>query len=252
MPVALAALVLLAALAFAAPARAAVPILLYHQIAPAPEDARNPRLYVTPGLFEGHVRALERAGYTGVTLARVREAWRPGGRPLPRRPVVLSFDDGYASQYAAAGPVLRRAGWPGVLCLTERFVGARGGLTSARVKVLLRRGWELAGHTRTHPDLTAADDATLAAELDPRGLERRFGRHIGTFCYPYGRSDERVRAAVRAAGYELGLTARRGLARPGDDPFALARIGVPGGTSPNRLLRLLAPASRRAPLRSAR
>src|SRR5688572_20553453 len=76
---------------------AAVPILMYHQLRTAPDGARQRALYVRPRDFAAQVRALRRAGYTAVTLQRVWDAWH-GRATLPRRPVVFSFDDGYASQ----------------------------------------------------------------------------------------------------------------------------------------------------------
>jgi hypothetical protein len=98
------------------PSRAAVPVLMYHVIAEAPAHAAYAGLWVPPGALRAHVRALAAAGYTGVTLDTVLDAWR-GRAKLPPHPIVLSFDDGYLSQGRDAGAVLREAGWPGVLNL---------------------------------------------------------------------------------------------------------------------------------------
>src|SRR4051794_36542647 len=97
----------------AAARRTRVPILMYHLIHAAPAAAPYPELWVPPRRFAAQMRALHRGGYTGVTLRDALAAWR-GGAPLPRRPVVVSFDDGYASQGAVAFRVLHRLGWPGV------------------------------------------------------------------------------------------------------------------------------------------
>lgn len=219
--------------------RPPVPILMYHVIGPVPADARLPALFVRPARFAAHIRALRRAGYTAVTLQRVHDAWRRGAR-LPRRPIVISFDDGTEGHVRHALPVLRRARWPGVLNLAWSFLPDVGGTDA--VRRLARAGWEIDSHSLTHPDLTRLSDADLRRELagSRTRIRRAFGpRAANFFAYPSGRHDARVRRAVRAAGYLAATTVRRGLARPTADPYALSRIQVSGGTSPAALLRRL-------------
>jgi peptidoglycan/xylan/chitin deacetylase (PgdA/CDA1 family) len=232
----------LAALGSGAPgARAAsgppVPILLYHHVAPAPAGVRLPALWVSPPAFAGQVRGLRRAGYHAVTLWRVWDAWH-GGAPLPRRPVVLSFDDGYADQVSGALPVLRRARWPGVLNLALSFLPAMGGPQA--VRRMLAAGWEIDSHSLTHPDLTTLAPAPLRAELSGSRARIRelFGVTPRFFCYPSGRLDGAVVAAVRRAGYLAATTTRAGFAGP-RDPLRLARVQVSRGMSATELLRRL-------------
>jgi peptidoglycan/xylan/chitin deacetylase (PgdA/CDA1 family) len=218
------------ACAGAAPAHAAtgdVPILTYHRVGSSPR-------------FAHQVAALERKGYEAVTLGRVWQAWR-GEASLPRRPVVLTFDDGYLSQYRTAARALRARGWPGVLNLQVDRLGAAGGLTRAQVRRLLGDGWELDSHSLTHPDLTAVSPARLRRELvgSREAIAREFGVTPSFFCFPYGHADAASRAAVRAAGYLGATTTRRALAKPGGDRYALPRISVSTRTTPAALLRRL-------------
>ncbi len=214
-----------------------VPILMYHHIAPPPPGARLPTLWVQPSAFAAQVRALRRAGYRAVTLGRVWDAWN-GGRPLPRRPVVLSFDDGYADQVRHALPALRRRRWPGVLNLALDFLPRMGGAPA--VRRLLRAGWEIGSHSITHRDLTTLAPARLREELV--GSRERIGALFGVtprfFCYPFGRLDAAVVAAVRDAGYVAATTTRPGLASP-RDPLRLARVQVSRDTTATDLLRRL-------------
>jgi peptidoglycan/xylan/chitin deacetylase (PgdA/CDA1 family) len=238
---AIAALALLALAGGAPGARAAsrppVPILTYHHIAPAPADARLPALWVSPGAFASQVRALRAAGYRAVTLSRVWDAWN-GGAPLPRRPVVLTFDDGYADQVASALPPLSAAHWPGVLNLALSFLPAMGGV--AAVRELQRDGWEIASHSLTHPELRTLDDARLHDEIagSRAQIHALFGVTARFFCYPFGHLNARVVAAVRAAGYRAATTTRAAFATPAD-PYRLARIQVSRGVSGVGLLRKL-------------
>ena len=225
----------------AVPAQAApapVPILMYHDIGDPPPRARLPSLWVTPAQFAAQVRALRRAGYRGVTLRQVWDAWH-GGTALPRKPVVVSFDDGYAAQVRAALPVLRGARWRGVLNLSFSHLPRLGGTHA--VHRLVRAGWEIDSHSLTHRDLTRLPAAQLRRELvESRArIARLFGQPASFFCYPSGRYDPRVVAAVRDAGYLAATTVRPGLATLADDPYALPRVPVLRGMTASRLLRRL-------------
>ena len=211
-----------------------VPILLYHHVAPAPAGVRLPALWVSPPAFTGQVRGLRRAGYHAVTLWRVWDAWH-GGAPLPRRPVVFSFDDGYADQVGGALPVLLRARWPAVLNLSLGFLPAMGGAPA--VRRLLAASWEVDSHSLTHPDLTTVGPARLRDEVV--GSRARIRALLGVtpqfFSYPSGHVDATVVAAVRRAGYLAATTTRAGYADP-RDRFRLARVQVSGGQSGAYLL----------------
>ncbi|HEY4094762.1 MAG TPA: polysaccharide deacetylase family protein [Baekduia sp.] len=214
------------------PTHAIVPVLMYHVIAPAPAGAKYAGLWVAPDALQEQVAALGTAGYTGVTLDQVLDAWAGHGT-LPEHPVVLSFDDGYLSQGVAAGDILRRAGWPGVLNLAWHNLGTPGGLTAGRVKTMIGDRWEIDAHSLTHPDLTTLDAASLKREVAGSRAKIRdtFGVAADAFCYPAGKYDPAVEAAVRAAGYRAATTEVPGAARPGGDHYALPRIRVDAGVS---------------------
>ena len=187
-----------------------VPILMYHIIADPPADAPFPELYVSGNAFGGQIAWLAAHGFHGVTLQDVYDHWRIGLR-LPTHPIVVSFDDGYHSQFATAAPILHGHGWPGVLNLEVRNMKRSWGLSPHQVRLLISAGWELDAHTLTHPDLTKIGAAQLMREVNGSRvvLRARFDVPVNFFCYPAGRLDDTVVAAVRAAGY-LGDCARRG------------------------------------------
>jgi len=217
--------------------RAAVPILMYHVIGTPRPGTPLPELWVTAENFTAQVDALAAAGYRAVTLTDVLNAWRGRGT-LPAKPIVLSFDDGYLGQGKVAGAVLAARHWPGVLNLAIHNLGIAGGLTAGRIRTMLAAGWELASHSITHPDLTTLDAAALRREVagSRAELRRRFKVPVDTFCYPAGRYDAKVVAAVRAAGYRAATTVVPGIARPGDDRMLLPRIRVNGSDSVARVL----------------
>jgi peptidoglycan/xylan/chitin deacetylase (PgdA/CDA1 family) len=215
------------------------PILMYHVINPPPAGAPFPGLYVTPAEFAEQMQALERAGYRPVTLDQLWANWH-GGAPLPAgKPIVLSFDNGYQSQYSNALPVLRRLGWVAVenLQLTG-LPPAQGGLSAGQVRGLAAAGWELNTQGFSHADLTTLDAAELHYQVAVArsAVQRLYHVPVDWFCYPSGQYDAAVLAAVRAAGYRGSTTVVPGWAEPGGDPDRLPRLRVLGGTSGQTLL----------------
>ncbi|HWI71532.1 MAG TPA: polysaccharide deacetylase family protein [Baekduia sp.] len=210
--------------------REAVPVLMYHVIAPAPPDAKYAGLWVAPRALAAQVAALARAGFHAITLDAVLDGWE-GKDTLPPHPVVLSFDDGYLSQGTEAGAILAARGWPGVLNLAWHNLGTPGGITRTRVKQLIAAGWEIDAHSLTHPDLTTLGAAALRHEVagSRAAIRQAFGVPADAFCYPAGRFDPAVEDAVRAAGYRAATTELPGAAAPDQDRFALSRIRVDAG-----------------------
>ena len=204
------------------PWKGPVPILMYHPIEEPVEGSPYPDLFLTKRDFVDQVRWLDRTGFEAVTLSEVLDSWFAGGT-LPPKPVVLTFDDGYVSQYENAFPVMRRLGWPGVLNLKA----LDSDIYDRQVEEMARAGWQIASHSVTHPDLPSLTDSQLAEEMTEsrRLLEEEFGISVTDFCYPAGRYDERVIAAVRKAGYRSATSTEPGLARP-SDRWSLDRIRI--------------------------
>lgn len=201
-----------------------VPILEYHVLGRPQTEVPYPELYVPRADFRKQMDWLDRQGYEAVTLERVEDAWYRGGA-LPPKPIVISFDDGYRPQYTFALPQLREHGWPGVLNLK-----AEGSdLYESNVKAMLKAGWELAAHTINHSDLTTLEGEALEEEVagSRKILQREYGVPVKNFCYPAGRFDETVVAAVEAAGYEGATTEIPGFATR-EHSYELARIEVLG------------------------
>jgi peptidoglycan/xylan/chitin deacetylase (PgdA/CDA1 family) len=192
--------------------------------------AQYPELFVPQADFTAQMKWLDEHGYEGVTLDQVENAWAGHGE-LPPKPVVISFDDGYRSQFVAAYPVLQHFGWPGVLDLIAK--GAD--IPDDEVRTMIDHGWELASHTVNHLDVTTLDSSQLAEEIagSKRMLENRFGVKVDNFCYPAGKYDDAAIAELKAAGYRGATTENFGLASRGQ-PYTLDRIeiemsdGLPG------------------------
>jgi len=219
-----------------------VPILMYHVIAAPPPGAPFPGLYVEPAEFAEQMQALKSAGWHAVTLDQVQAYWRRGVPLGAGKPIVISFDNGYNSQYTQALPVLRRLGWVGDenLQLTG-LPPSQGGLGPEQIRGLLTAGWELDTQGISHADLITLDAEELHQQvaLARQTLQQRYHVPVNWFCYPSGHYDPTVVAAVKAAGFSGSTTVVPGWAHPGDDPYRLHRLRVLGGTSASALLELL-------------
>ncbi len=219
-----------------------VPILMYHVIAAPPPGAAFPGLYVEPAEFAEQMQALKSAGWHAVTLDQVEEYWRRGVPLGPGKPIVISFDNGYNSQYTQALPVLRRLGWVGDENLQlSGLPPSQGGLGPAQVRGLLAAGWELDTQGISHADLITLDPERLHYQVAVarQTLQQRYHVPVDWFCYPSGHYDPTVVAAVKAAGFLGSTTVVPGWARPGDDRFRLHRLRVLGGTSGQALISLI-------------
>jgi peptidoglycan/xylan/chitin deacetylase (PgdA/CDA1 family) len=225
------------------PGRERVPILMYHVINPPPSGAKFPGLYVPPEEFAAQMHALAGAGFHAVTMDQMLANWTKG-TPLPKgNPIVVSFDNGYQSQYTQALPVLRQLGWVGVenIQLTG-LPPSQGGLSEAQVLGLVASGWELDTQGISHADLITLSSAALHEQVAVarEEVERRYHVPVNWFCYPSGHYNATVIAEVKAAGYVGSTTVVPGWASSSEDSYRLPRLRVLGGTSPQALLAELA------------
>jgi peptidoglycan/xylan/chitin deacetylase (PgdA/CDA1 family) len=217
-----------------------VPILVYHVINTQPAgSSANPALYVPADEFSSQMSALKAAGWHAVTLNQVEAYWTRGTSLGPGKPIVITFDNGYSSQYSNALPILKGLGWVGVENLEVSGVPAsEGGLTATEIRGLIDAGWELDTQGLTHVDLATLDPTQLSNQVTAsrQTLQSQFGVSVNWFSYPSGDYNPTVMAAVRSAGYLGAMTVNPGWARRQQNRFSLPRLVVAAGTSPSQLL----------------
>ncbi|GBF80856.1 polysaccharide deacetylase family protein [Aphanothece sacrum] len=190
-------------------ARAAkVPILMYHDILPRKEVFFD----VTPEELEAHFKYIQEQGLTPISpdllLAHLQK-----GIPLPDKPVLLTFDDGYGGHYEYVYPLLKKYGYPAVFSIyLKKMEGktARSSLTWPQLKEMAADPLvTIASHTISHPkDLRELSDDELFQEIliSKQLLEKELGIPITYFTYPEGKYDARVKQWAMAAGYSMAFT----------------------------------------------
>jgi peptidoglycan/xylan/chitin deacetylase (PgdA/CDA1 family) len=233
----------------AAPASASavppVPILMYHYISTNPNGPADPartRLSVPPDDFLAQLLYLRAAGYTTLSLDELVAAWQ-GQATLPPKPVVLTFDDGYADFYTGAFPLLLALGDKATIYVISGKVGTPGYLSWDHLRVLAAYPIITIGaHTRHHVGLARlpaarAWDEIAGGRLD---LELSLRLPVHHMAYPGGSNDAQARSLTQAAGFLTAVTTRHGLAANLDRPFELPRIRITGGMSLRQFAEALA------------
>ena len=226
----------------AAKSRRRIPVLMYHRIVDAPPASRH-GIWVTRQRFAAQLASLARRGYTTITFGDYG-AYLAGGSALPRRPVILTFDDGYADNHTNAFPLLREHGMSAVVFLigdrnvTANLWDAAQGepqvplLAGDQIREMQEHGIEFGSHTLSHARLTGLGADRLAAELEGsrRAIAERTGRPVLSVCYPYGAVDAAVKDAAERAGYAFGVASDSGPLRIGEDLLEIRRVQVFPGT----------------------
>jgi peptidoglycan/xylan/chitin deacetylase (PgdA/CDA1 family) len=216
---------------------------MYHRVGPEPRGpAITDALTVSPAAFATEMLWLRAAGYDAITQLQLFDALERGAR-LPRRPVLITFDDGYRDVLWNAAPLLRHLGMPATAyVITGRVSGADPSfLTWAELRLLERDGFTIGSHTVHHLELTQLPRQLAFDELvaSRRALEQRLGREVPWLAYPAGREDAAVVALARRAGYVLAVTTTPGDTQSALHPLELQRYEIADATGVRGLAALL-------------
>lgn len=216
------------------PARVKVPILMYHYIRvnPDPTDHAGYALSVTPKNFEAQVSFLAKNGYHTIHFDQL-VAYYKEGKPLPPKPVILTFDDAYRDFYTSAYPILKQYGQTGTVFVITEWVDRPPYLTSAQIQELAAEGIEFGGHTARHADMEGVDEVLGQREVfaSKQALEALIGKKVVAFAYPSGRFNSYAISLLKKAGYQAAVTTQYGLSHTEADLFTLSRLRVAGNTT---------------------
>lgn len=218
-----------------------LPVLMYHSVSDTPA-ASTRALSVRPAVFGAQLAYLRRQGFTGLTFGELGQRRRTG-QPFPARPIVLTFDDGYADLIEEALPILIEHGFPATVFVTTGWLRDAGRhavatapgrmLSWTQLAELSVAGVEVAAHTHSHPQLDQISAPRLQADLGDckRLLEDRLGRPVRSLAYPYGYSSKRVRTVAREIGYLQAAAVANATAAATCDPFRVPRLTIRRSTS---------------------
>ena len=218
------------------PDEAEVPILMYHYVSDLPSDADAYRrdLSVSPEAFEAQLHYLDEAGYHPIALMDLY-LHLTEGYPLPEKPVILTFDDGYRDAYEVVFPKLLDHGFPGTFFVlaTPAHYESEAYLTWSQMKEMSDAGMDIQAHGRDHLDLRGRSYNFLVYQIlgIREAIEFHTGRVPRFYCYPSGRWDADVIKVLQSAGYFGAVTTEWGRTHTRQNLFEMPRIRVHGGGS---------------------
>jgi len=209
-----------------------LPILVYHIVRPsrAGDSAAVRAMAQTPETFDAQLAHLKESGYHAVGFHDL-EAYFSSNTPLPAKPIIISFDDGWADQYRYAVPILQKYHDTATFFVTTNAIGHTSFLSWQNLKALIAAGMTIGDHSRSHPYLARIANAQrLWDEIhgSKEALEKELGVPVTEFAYPYGQYDRAIVALVQKAGF---LSARadvwRGSAQSADQLYELSALNAP-------------------------
>ncbi|HEX3619560.1 MAG TPA: polysaccharide deacetylase family protein [Candidatus Udaeobacter sp.] len=209
---------------------AQVIIFCYHRLV---DKIRYPGTEITPAAFEAQMKELKDRGITVISMQDLL-AWKRSEKNIPPRCAVITFDDGWKSQYEVAWPILKKYGYPVTMFIYTE--GVRGGtlgggeaITWEQLGDMRDNGVDIEAHSATHQDLREGHNIMLASTGGKKTrtkltgpqyeqwvqnevvgckqlLEQRLGIKVNCFAVPFGNYNEHVKELARNAGYEAMFT----------------------------------------------
>jgi len=218
-----------------------VPILMYHYLSTPPADADIYRvdLSVPPDLFAAHLDRLLAEGYTAISLYDLL-GFLAQGLPLPARPVVITFDDGYRDNYINAFPLLQARNMEATFFVVTDFIDEQRPeyLSWDMARTMLAAGMSIESHGRNHASLKGQDVDYLVwqglGSLET--LQYELGVRPRFVSYPAGEYDRTTIDVFKSAHYWAGLTTVQGVTQSNARPFEWERIRVRNTTTPDKLI----------------
>jgi peptidoglycan/xylan/chitin deacetylase (PgdA/CDA1 family) len=210
-------------------------ILMYHKVAEPAAGARHLGNYVTPEQFEQQLDALLDWGYQTISFGQWL-TYREGTFALPRRPLIVTFDDGYQCFATTAWPALRKRGMGAMMYLVTSQIGGTNAwdadevqeplLSGAQILALQSEGVEFGSHSHTHVPLAKVSPAQAREELTQSRaiLEQLLGKPATSLSYPFSNQSRDVRALARRAGYRVCVRGKGTMNRRSTDIHGLRRI----------------------------
>lgn len=218
-----------------------IPVLMYHRV-PTASIASRHKTFVTAANFARHLRFFAWRGLKTLTFQDYL-AFSRGERPateFPRKPIIITFDDGYLDNFTNVLPLTNRHGFKGVLFLLgnaeidanfwDQGEDSRDNLlmNMEQRKAFVASGWEIGAHTLSHPDLTklADDQARHEISESKRLLEKELGTRVVSFAYPFGNYSTKVKELVKGCGFAYGIATDSGGITIENDHFAVFRVNM--------------------------
>jgi peptidoglycan/xylan/chitin deacetylase (PgdA/CDA1 family) len=201
-----------------------VSVLMYHYIRVAdPSDRLGLALSVTPTNFDAQIKWLKDNNYQSMNLAELADPQKGTISKIiasGKKPVVITFDDGYDDAYTQATPILEKHGFTGTFFIIRNFIGKTGYASENQINQMANAGMEIGSHSLDHKDLAKNSLEITHKQIFDSKLDSE------VFCYPSGRFSPDSVNLVKEAGYKVAVTTLGGIANQDSNLFELPRVRI--------------------------
>ncbi|MBA4383720.1 MAG: hypothetical protein C0410_03210 [Anaerolinea sp.] len=202
------------------------PILLYHRVS-TNSETQDSQYNIPPEKFEEQMQWLFDNGYQTITVSDLANLIYNGGE-IPLRPVVITFDDGNLDMYDNVFPILKKYGYVATFYVVESYVNGKDMVSADQLKELIKNGWEIGSHSKTHSHLPALNEENLPEEirLSKLNLEEKLGVGINSFAYPFGEINDNIIRLTSNFGYKSAVGLGNSVTHSINSIFYLYRIEI--------------------------
>ena len=199
-----------------------IPVLMYHKIG----DDKDNDAVIREDLFREQMKFLKDNGYNPLTMDQLYD-YVVNGAAVPEKPVVLTFDDGYADTYSIVYPIMKEYGFAATVFINPGDVGTR--LTWDQIREMHKNGITISNHGFQHIEMGQLSEAKQIENITK--AQEALAKEVGIkdnpwFCYPYGDKNEFTDSASKKAGIKMGMAMKSGWAHTGDNPYNILRVWV--------------------------
>lgn len=199
-----------------------IPVLMYHKVG----DDKDNDAVIREDLFREQMKFLKDNGYNPLTMEQLYE-YVVNGAAVPEKPVVLTFDDGYADTYSIVYPIMKEYGFPATVFINPGDIGTR--LTWDQVREMHKNGITISNHGFQHIEMGQLSEVKQIENITK--AQEALAKEVGIkdnpwFCYPYGDKNEFTDSASKKAGIKMGMAMKSGWAHTGDNPYNILRVWV--------------------------
>lgn len=222
-----------------------IPVICYHKIGVAPKEDPRPALFIKPLQFKLQMFLIKIFRYKTINPEELLKFIR-GEKISIKKPILITFDDGYKNNFTNAFPILRRMGLSATIFICSGFIGKENAifenekviegkmpedyLDEEDILIMSENGISFGSHSVNHYYLDKIEAQNLENEivLSKQNLEKLINKKIHFFSYPYGRYNDATIDSLKEAGYLGAFTIKRGKIGKGDNPYELKRLVIKG------------------------
>lgn len=204
-----------------------IPVLYYHSVLPDSEVTTRNEVTISPENLKTQLQLVKDLGYTTLTMSELND-YIINNKEIPKKSILITFDDGYADNYVHAFPILKELDMKATIFVISSGIDGGYYMSSDQLKDMVNYGIDIESHTVNHVHLDTLPYEEQLKELkDSKAtIEKITNKEVLSIAFPFGDYNENTLKAVTDAGYSIAFTTNRGLANRTDNKIALDRIYV--------------------------